>query len=378
MSRLIDAVKRPRFLAFCLAIMALVGACDYLTGSEFSFGLFYLLPIGLAAWWGGRLSAAVVVAAATATWLGVDLASFHPYESPLAPYWNAFVRLGTFGSVAWTLVMIRELQIRQQDHVNYVVHDLRNPLTAIMGNLEFLRSFRDKPLTAALFGRVEDCLVAASRMNTLIGSILDLSRLEHGRMQIRPRVVPPSELAETALHEVSLFAKSQQVSLSSQLEDGLGRAHADPALTARILVNLLTNAIKASPPGSTVLVRAAPGDGGKIVFSVVDQGEGIPSRYVRNVFDKFVQARLRQAGYTLGSGLGLAFCRLAVTEQKGRIWLDSEVGRGTTVYFTLPAATESQEPATLPGSSLGARDHRPWVQRRPEGAEGGRDIRGGT
>jgi signal transduction histidine kinase len=107
-------------------------------------------------------------------------------------------------------------------------------------------------------------------------------------------------------------------------------------MTTRVLVNLLSNAIKFSRPESVVTVRAAPDEANKIAFSVIDQGQGISQAWAGKVFDKFVQADARKAVGSVGSGLGLTFCRLAVEAQGGRIWLESEEGKGTTVTFTLP------------------------------------------
>jgi signal transduction histidine kinase len=127
------------------------------------------------------------------------------------------------------------------------------------------------------------------------------------------------------------------VTLASHLDPGVSTVYADPMMTVRVLVNLLSNAIKFSKPGSVVTVRAAPAEADKIAFSVIDQGQGIPQAWAGKVFDKFVnKADTRKVMGSVGSGLGLAFCRLAVEAQGGRIWLESEEGKGTTVTFTLP------------------------------------------
>ena len=111
---------------------------------------------------------------------------------------------------------------------------------------------------------------------------------------------------------------------------------ADADLVVRVLVNLLGNALKYSPVGGTVHVSAAAYPGDKVALHIRDEGMGIAPEWVDKVFGKFSQVEARKAGAAIGSGLGLTFCRLAVEAQGGRIWLESTVGQGTTVIFTLP------------------------------------------
>jgi len=173
-------------------------------------------------------------------------------------------------------------------------------------------------------------------MLTLINSLLDLAQLEGGRMPLQPGMVSVKELVEQSLQQVSVWAGRNRVALSFEPDASVETVYADHAVTIRVLVNLLSNAIKFSPPGSVVTVRTAPSDTNRVAFSVVDQGRGIPKEWRNRVFDKFVQVEARRAGSTVGSGLGLSFCRLAVEVQGGHIWLESEINRGTTITFTLP------------------------------------------
>jgi signal transduction histidine kinase len=173
-------------------------------------------------------------------------------------------------------------------------------------------------------------------MLTLINSLLDLAQLEGGRLPLQPGVVGMKELVEQSLQQVSVWARRNNVTLSFQPHAHVETVYADHAVTMRVLVNLLSNAIKFSPPGSIVTVRAAPSDTNMAVLSVTDQGRGIPQEWANKVFDKFVQVEAQRAGSTVGSGLGLNFCRLAVEAQGGHIWLQSETSKGTTITFTLP------------------------------------------
>jgi signal transduction histidine kinase len=124
--------------------------------------------------------------------------------------------------------------------------------------------------------------------------------------------------------------------LNRQSNTDVKQIYADPDVTTRVLVNLLSNAIKFSRPHSSVIICIEASDANMLAFRITDQGPGIPNEWVDRVFDKFTQVDARKTGGAIGSGLGLTFCRLAVQAQGGQIWLESEVGKGTIVTFTLP------------------------------------------
>ena len=123
----------------CFLIAGLVGAADFLTGPDLSFGVFYLIPIGILAWWHSLRSVSILALVCAAIWLSVDLASTHQYTQPMVPYWNGLTRLLIFWGLGFALYRIRYLQFRQMEMVNYIVHDLRNPLMAFTTNLESIK-----------------------------------------------------------------------------------------------------------------------------------------------------------------------------------------------------------------------------------------------
>ncbi|UCD82172.1 MAG: hypothetical protein JSW26_12325, partial [Desulfobacterales bacterium] len=139
----------------CFLIAALVGAADYLTGPDLSFGVFYLIPIALMAWWHSMRSVSIIALFCAAIWLSVDLASIRHYVQPMATYWNGLTRLAIFWGMGFALYRIRHLQLRQMDLLNYIVHDLRNPLMAVTTNLESIKIDTDKDMDPAVWGGVE-------------------------------------------------------------------------------------------------------------------------------------------------------------------------------------------------------------------------------
>jgi signal transduction histidine kinase len=183
---------------------------------------------------------------------------------------------------------------------------------------------------------VDTCIMSCNWTLTLINSLLDLARLESGQMPLQLCEVNIENLIESSLKQVTVWAEQKRVTLTSYLNRGVETVYTDPEVAMRILVNLLSNAIKFSQSESVVAVYVAPSNANMVAFSVTDQGPGILKEWVDKVFDKFVQVKARKAGSAVGSGLGLTFCRLAVEAQGGRIWLDSEIDKGTTVTFTLP------------------------------------------
>lgn len=178
-------------------------------------------------------------------------------------------------------------------------------------------------------------LISSNRMLTLINSLLDLPRLEHRRMPVQLQEADVDELVNGSLAVVALWAAQNHVQIVYEPDPQVHTVVADPDITTRVLVNLLSNALKYSPPDSTITIRTRASDDGMVTFSVTDQGPGIPPEWVEKVFDKYAQVEARKEGAS--TGLGLTFCQLAVETQKGRIWIESELGKGTTVLFTLPA-----------------------------------------
>lgn len=153
---------------------------------------------------------------------------------------------------------------------------------------------------------------------------------------------------DSSVQQIALLAAQKHVAIAPQLDTDTSSVRADRELATRVLVKVLGNALRFSPPESSVTVRVAPWTSDMPAFSVHDQGPGIPKDWADKIFDKFTQVDARKDGAAVGSGLGLTFCELAVQAQGGRIWLESEVGNGTTVFFTLPVvpARDSGAPAS--------------------------------
>jgi signal transduction histidine kinase len=187
------------------------------------------------------------------------------------------------------------------------------------------------------------------RMLQLVTDILDVSRLESGRMELKRNPVSLAELTAEKLRAQSPLSADKGVRLVSEVPPNLPKAWVDAELTGRVLQNLVDNAIKFTPDGGLVkvVVRLCNEEIAKHVdlevteppqlcVSVVDSGPGISAHLQRRLFQKFVTGGQKGSG----SGLGLAFCKLVVDAHGGRIWVESEPDQGTTFTFTLPVAQE--------------------------------------
>jgi signal transduction histidine kinase len=332
--------RQPRrwVLLLALLLVALIGILDSLTDPHVSFNVFYVVPVWLAAWFVGRRSALTIAVLSTAVWFAGDYATGEPDLDHVMPflYWNAAVHLSFFLVVTWVFSSLRESRRMQRHLTDFIVHDLRSPTANISMSLNALK--RNRETMDDRQQRLIDIAAGSTdRVMMLIESLLGLSRLEHARMPLKPAEVSAAELVTAATEQLAMWAADCGVTIVHEIKPDASVVYADHDLALRVLVNLLNNALKYSPPGSTVTVRTAPHDEEWIALSVTDNGPGVPQEWAHRVFDKFEQVQARQAGVASGSGLGLAFCKMAVQAQRGRIWLESDAKAGTTVTFTLPA-----------------------------------------
>jgi signal transduction histidine kinase len=173
----------------------------------------------------------------------------------------------------------------------------------------------------------------------MVNELLDISKMESGSLVLERGEIEPDELLEATMQQVTALATNRKIMLTADLAPGLPAFSADRSKLLRTLVNLVSNALKFSSAGGQVRVAVRPDESGQaLLFSVRDTGEGIPEEAFERIFDKFGQVDSRKGGRQMSTGLGLAFCKLAVQAHGGRIWVESELGRGSTFSFTIPIA----------------------------------------
>jgi signal transduction histidine kinase len=243
-----------------------------------------------------------------------------------------------------------EQATRTRDEVlAMVAHDLRNPLNLIMTSGSFLLDTAVQ-LESGQREQLQMIHRAAERMARLIQDLLEVAGMEAGHLAVELRTESVGPLMREACGSLGHAADAKAIRLSLEGEDELPRINADRDRVLQVLGNLIGNALKFTPEGGDVRVGAQR-DGDWVRFSVSDTGSGIDERDLPHVFDRFWQA---QRGSKGGAGLGLAIVRAIVAAHHGRIWVESEVGKGSTFSFTLPA-----EPPPGPGDSADDGAHSP-------------------
>ncbi|MBZ9712553.1 ATP-binding protein [Deinococcus multiflagellatus] len=232
-----------------------------------------------------------------------------------------------------------EERVRDQ-LVHMLVHDLKNPIAAVMGLLEIVQEDPRVP---------EDNrdLLKVARDETqhllhLAVNMLDVRKIQAGKMNLRRELMfTPMfrEVVELACGDVGSGLRDRH--LRVDVEQDLSPASADPEILRRVLANLISNALKHTMTGGLIAV-AVRGLGDSVQVTVRDDGEGIPEDDIPNLFAAFEQSRLTLHG-RFDTGMGLAFCKLAVEEHGGKIWVESVRGQGATFFFTLPLAADNDD-----------------------------------
>ncbi len=220
------------------------------------------------------------------------------------------------------------------EFVAVVSHELRTPLSAIQGFSELLLTQDASPERQRLW--LEMINRESVRLSSLIDDMLSLSRIESGRIDLRPERVELESVVRQCV-EILRVGSSKHF-FKIEIEENLPAIKADRDKLIQILNNIIGNAIKYSSKGGQILIKAgySPENPEEIKTSISDQGVGIPAAELPKVFEKFYRVRGRQSKEVKGTGLGLAITRNLVELQAGRIWVESEVGKGSTFVFTLP------------------------------------------
>ncbi len=228
---------------------------------------------------------------------------------------------------------LRELEKLRDNLVHMIVHDMRSPLMGINGMLEIIKMQLADTLDDQLVTDFDEALTSGHSLQEMVSSLLDISRMESGEMPLERTAVDLRTVASDALTSLVSLVKQCNVVYEPPAEPV--DASCDREITRRIIANLVSNAIKFTPRKGEVRIEFMPQpDGVKVTVS--DTGPGIPPDYRERIFEKFGQVEGRQEGRKYSTGLGLTFCKLAVEAHGGRIGVDSEEGKGSTFWFTLP------------------------------------------
>ncbi|MGB7442184.1 MAG: ATP-binding protein [Coleofasciculaceae cyanobacterium] len=233
---------------------------------------------------------------------------------------------------------LKELDSLKSEFVATASHELRTPLTGMAMSINLLLETAQEKLSE----REQELLQAAGedveRLRALVSDLLDLSKIESGRIEMDFAPIGASLLLERAVSTLKIQAQEKNIELIQQkLDNERGQVKADPNKIIWVLTNLISNALRYTKPGGRIEISAKERSDW-VYLSVADNGAGIPLEYQGKIFDKFVQVKTDQT--VGGSGLGLTICKEIVHAHGGTIWVESTVGQGTKFTFTLPAVTK--------------------------------------
>lgn len=280
---------------------------------------------------------AIIVAAMSSGWAEAELTlresrlptvALHAVRSPVGGAWVVLDDLSE----------LRRLRRIREEFLDNLSHELRTPVTNIRLLAETIaRDLGEVDVSARIREGIERIDVETGHLAQMITEVLDLARMEEGSRRLALAEVDVAELVGRAIERLSVFAAHRGVGIETALPDTLPVVRGDEERLEQLLVNLLHNAVKFSPPGGSVTVRGEE-SGGNLDISVEDHGIGIAPDEQERIFDRFYKvdrARVRNVG---GTGLGLTIARQIAESHAGRIWVESEPDMGATFRFAIPVA----------------------------------------
>ncbi len=244
----------------------------------------------------------------------------------------------TFFCVVHDISDRKAIEQLKQDFINMISHDLKTPLTAVRLTLELVLKGVYGQIDAKGMNRITVAQDSTQRLIELVNQLLQLEKLEAGKMELKKEMHAISDLIQSACDSLVTYAEQHKVHISMSCDDEI-RASVDADKFVQILINLISNAVKFSPAHSTIAVEAIAVCG-VLEVSVTDQGRGIPENMRSAIFDRYKQVDRSDESIRGGTGLGLAICQAIVQAHGGEIGVESEVDKGSTFWFCIPIENE--------------------------------------
>ena len=270
--------------------------------------------------------------------------------SPFGPRFPAELHMVASSEPGLLRVAVTDISEKKQaeqlkdDFIGMVSHELRTPLTVVIGALRTAQSQHIDAETKATL--IEDAVWGANAMAAIVDNLLELTRYQAHRLELHQEGVNIKELITGIVETAS--KKSEKHRFIADFADNIPQLAADRIRLVRITENLIDNAIKYSPDGGDVKVSVRREGRDRIIVSVADHGVGIPSEKLKMLFEPFQRLGATSTPAVQGTGLGLVVCRRLVEAHGGKIWVESEPGKGSTFSFSLPLG---KPPAQQPKST---------------------------
>lgn len=227
---------------------------------------------------------------------------------------------------------LKELDRIKSDFVSNVAHEFRTPLTIIKGNIDMVLKGSLGNVTPDQKEMMDGALKVANRLSRLVNDLLDISKIESGKMQLKKEKVNINKIIEENLLVFDKIIKDKNQTLQKELAKDMPDINADLDKITQVFINLLSNAVKYSPSGGRIEIKTVNLEK-EIMVEVTDTGEGISPEDIDKIFDKFTRVTAEKKE---GTGLGLPIAKDIITLHKGRVWVKSELGKGSQFCFTLP------------------------------------------
>ncbi len=347
----------------------MVGIVDYVTGIEISFSIFYLFPVFLASWFLNIRTGIAISVGSAILWVLADILGGHSYTHPLIPFWNTIARMVMFTS--FTIIISRlkitfderaklidklktnieeikqtqeELKRKSQElarsnveleqFAHVVAHDLKNPLLGVEAYVYRLRKHYEGKLDAVAEKNMGYILGGITRMRELIEDLLEYAKLGKKIKEFKS-----SDCNHTLKHALANLRVAIEESGALVTHDKLPMVMLDEPQLIQLFQNLIGNAIKYRRDEPVRIHVSAEKKEYEWVFSVCDNGMGIDPKDRENIFEIF--QRSKGGSDQPGTGIGLAICKRIIELHHGRIWVESDLGKGSTFHFTIPIGAES-------------------------------------
>ncbi len=238
------------------------------------------------------------------------------------------------------IIRLRQLSLMKDKFLQIAAHDLRNPLNNIFFGIQMLERFldTDSPDIAAVLQTMHD---SSGMMQSIISDFLDLGAIQAGQVRLSLAELDFNEMARTVIRQFSQYAIGKQVKLRIQIDEAMPPVIGDAGRLSQVTANLVSNAIKFSPPGSRVVVRTRLEDG-RAYLEVADNGPGIPAEEMPYLFREFARLSNQPTGGEKSSGVGLSIARRLVEMHEGRIGCKSKPGTGSLFWFYVPVSGPTQ------------------------------------
>jgi len=258
-------------------------------------------------------------------------------------------KLAVIVEKGWMYEQLVELNDLKNRFLGIAAHDLRQPLTAVKGHIGILLDQQQGAMNNDQRRSLERMDEVCDGMLHLIDELLDINAIESGKLELEIREVEPVQYLKEWFDFNQIMGKPKRIRLKLNIQEQMRSIHIDPERINQVLGNLVSNAIKFSFPETEVLLEAHEANS-EIVISVSDHGQGIPKDEISKLFTEFSRMSGKPTGGEKSTGLGLAIAKRIVEAHHGRIWVESEAGKGSTFALTIPINSSNPR---IPPSPIG-------------------------